>query len=114
MVSAMRLLGFDYVFDTNYSADLTTIEEANEFLRRVKAGGPFPMVSIRITMMAYIPCSAATKYMFIYLFIVFYYDGLFSLLRVALVGLIWWRSNTRNMSITYPLANHPWACWAHW
>lgn len=40
----MRLLGFDYVFDTNYSADLTTMEEAHELLRRVKSGGPFPMV----------------------------------------------------------------------
>jgi iron only hydrogenase large subunit-like protein len=44
LVAAMRLLGFDYVFDTNYSADLTTMEEAHEFIRRVKAGGPFPMV----------------------------------------------------------------------
>ncbi len=43
MVGALRQIGFDYVFDTNYTADLTIMEEANEFLRRLKAGGPFPM-----------------------------------------------------------------------
>eukprot|EP00123_Amoebidium_parasiticum_P009057 comp19201_c0_seq1/m.21928 comp19201_c0_seq1/g.21928 ORF comp19201_c0_seq1/g.21928 comp19201_c0_seq1/m.21928 type:complete len:681 (-) comp19201_c0_seq1:640-2682(-) len=43
MVSAMKHLGFDYVFDTNYSADLTTMEEAYELIRRVQKGGPFPM-----------------------------------------------------------------------
>ena len=34
MVAAARALGFDYVFDTNFSADLTIMEEANEFLER--------------------------------------------------------------------------------
>jgi len=36
MVSALREMGFDDVFDTNFTADLTIIEEGNEFLRRVK------------------------------------------------------------------------------
>eukprot|EP00127_Corallochytrium_limacisporum_P000089 Clim_evm28s3 gene=Clim_evmTU28s3 len=43
LVTALRKLGFDYVFDTQTTADLTIIEEATEFLRRVKEGGPFPM-----------------------------------------------------------------------
>jgi iron-only hydrogenase group A len=43
MVAALRKCGFDKVFDTNFAADLTTVEEANEFIARVKAGGPFPM-----------------------------------------------------------------------
>ncbi|GBG78309.1 hypothetical protein CBR_g26339 [Chara braunii] len=43
MVAALRKLGFDYVFDTNFSADLTIMEEATELLGRVKSGGPFPM-----------------------------------------------------------------------
>lgn len=37
MVTALRNLGFDYVFDTNFAADLTTMEEANEFVERFKA-----------------------------------------------------------------------------
>lgn len=32
MVAALRRLGFDKVFDTNFSADLTIMEEANEFI----------------------------------------------------------------------------------
>jgi iron-only hydrogenase group A len=36
MVSALRELGFDDVFDTNFAADLTILEEGNEFLQRVK------------------------------------------------------------------------------
>lgn len=36
MATAARLLGFDYVFDTNFTADLTIIEEGNEFFKRVK------------------------------------------------------------------------------
>jgi NADH-quinone oxidoreductase subunit G len=35
MVAALKRIGFDYVFDTNFSADLTIMEEANEFLERV-------------------------------------------------------------------------------
>jgi iron-only hydrogenase group A len=43
MVSALRLLGFDAVFDTDFAADLTIVEEANEFLNRFKSGGLLPM-----------------------------------------------------------------------
>ena len=39
MAAALRRLGFNYVFDTNFSADLTIMEEANEFLHRLKVGG---------------------------------------------------------------------------
>ena len=42
MVAALRQVGFDYIFDTNFSADLTIMEEAHEFLSRleeVKASG---------------------------------------------------------------------------
>lgn len=37
MVSALKKLGFDMVFDTNFAADLTIVEEANEFVNRMKA-----------------------------------------------------------------------------
>ena len=43
MVTALKLMGVDEVYDTNFSADMTTILEATEFLERLKAGGPFPM-----------------------------------------------------------------------
>ena len=43
MVSALRALGFDYVFDTDFGADLTIMEEANEFIEWVKEGKPRPM-----------------------------------------------------------------------
>ena len=43
VVSALRKLGFDAVFDTNFGADLTIVEEANELLERVKEGGTLPM-----------------------------------------------------------------------
>jgi len=36
MASALHELGFDYVFDTNFAADLTIMEEGSEFLERVK------------------------------------------------------------------------------
>ncbi len=45
MVTALRRLGFDGVFDTNFSADLTIMEEAHEFLGRVKNGGTLPMIT---------------------------------------------------------------------
>ena len=38
MAAALRALGFDYVFDTSFSADLTIMEEATEFLHRFRAG----------------------------------------------------------------------------
>lgn len=45
MASALRRLGFDRVFDTDFSADLTIMEEAHEFLDRVKNGGVLPMIT---------------------------------------------------------------------
>lgn len=45
MVTALRRLGFDKVFDTDFSADLTIMEEANEFLGRVQNGGVLPMIT---------------------------------------------------------------------
>ena len=45
MISALRRLGFDKVFDTNFTADLTIIEEGNELLQRVKEGGKLPMIT---------------------------------------------------------------------
>ena len=39
MAAALRRLGFDYVFDTNFTADLTIMEEGSEFLHRLKTGG---------------------------------------------------------------------------
>ena len=43
MFTAMRMLGFDKVFDVNFGADLTIMEEANELIHRVKEGGTLPM-----------------------------------------------------------------------
>lgn len=45
MVSALRKLGFDKVFDTDFAADLTIMEEANEFLDRVQNGGKLPLIT---------------------------------------------------------------------
>ena len=45
MVAALRRLGFDQVFDTDFGADLTIMEEANEFLDRVNNGGILPMIT---------------------------------------------------------------------
>jgi NADH-quinone oxidoreductase subunit G/NADP-reducing hydrogenase subunit HndD len=45
LVSALRALGFDKVFDTDFAADLTIMEEATEFLDRVKNGGYMPMLT---------------------------------------------------------------------
>ena len=45
MAAALRRLGFKKVFDTNFSADLTIMEEANELLDRVKNGGVLPMIT---------------------------------------------------------------------
>ncbi len=45
MVAALRRLGFDKVFDTNFAADLTIMEEGTEFLDRVKNGGTLPMIT---------------------------------------------------------------------
>lgn len=43
MNAALRKIGFNYVFDTNFSADLTIMEEATEFLERVKSGQNLPL-----------------------------------------------------------------------
>lgn len=45
MVAALRRLGFDKVFDTDFAADLTIVEEAHEFLDRVQNGGVLPMIT---------------------------------------------------------------------
>ncbi len=45
MVSALKRLGFKKVFDTNFAADLTIMEEATELLDRVKNGGVLPMIT---------------------------------------------------------------------
>ena len=45
MIAALRKLGFDKVFDTNFTADLTIIEEGHELLKRVKEGGKLPMIT---------------------------------------------------------------------
>lgn len=45
MVAALRRLGFDGVFDTDLSADLTIMEEANEFVERVTTGGVLPLIT---------------------------------------------------------------------
>ncbi len=46
MVSALRVLGFNAVFDTDFGADLTIVEEAHEFLTRLQGmGGPLPMIT---------------------------------------------------------------------
>ncbi len=45
MVAALRRLGFDKVFDTDFAADLTIMEEATEFLDRVKNGGKLPLIT---------------------------------------------------------------------
>ena len=45
MVAALKRLGFDGVYDMNLTADLTIMEEATEFLGRVKNGGALPMIT---------------------------------------------------------------------
>ncbi len=45
MVAALRRLGFDKVFDTNFAADLTIMEEANELIGRIQNGGKLPMIT---------------------------------------------------------------------
>jgi len=55
---ACRALGFDYVLDTDFSADLTVIEEANEFQKRVLGNGTLPQFTSC--------CPAWVKYVEIY------------------------------------------------
>lgn len=45
MVNALRRIGFTKVFDTNFAADVTIVEEASEFVHRFKNGGKLPMLT---------------------------------------------------------------------
>jgi len=45
MVAGLRRLGFSKVFDTNFAADLTIIEEGHELIQRIKTGGVLPMIT---------------------------------------------------------------------
>lgn len=45
ITAALRKLGFDYVFDTQFSADLTIMEEGSEFLERINGKGKLPMIT---------------------------------------------------------------------
>ena len=45
MVAALRALGFKHVFDTNFAADLTILEEASEFLHRLQEGDNLPILT---------------------------------------------------------------------
>jgi len=45
MVAGLRLLGFDKVFDTDFAADLTIIEEGNELINRIRNNGTLPMIT---------------------------------------------------------------------
>ncbi|MCL2121116.1 MAG: NADH-dependent [FeFe] hydrogenase, group A6 [Clostridiales bacterium] len=45
MVASLRRLGFDKVFDTNFTADLTIIEEGHEVIERLTTGGKLPVIT---------------------------------------------------------------------
>lgn len=45
MVAALRRIGFDKVFDTNFAADVTIMEEGTEFLNRLRNGGTLPLIT---------------------------------------------------------------------
>ncbi len=45
MVTALKTMGFDKVFDTNTGADFTIMEEANELIERMNNNGTFPMIT---------------------------------------------------------------------
>lgn len=45
MIAALRKIGFDRVFDVNFAADLTIMEEGTEFINRLTNGGVLPMIS---------------------------------------------------------------------
>ena len=45
MVAALRRIGFDRVFDTSFTADLTIVEEGSELVQRIKTGGVLPMLT---------------------------------------------------------------------
>ena len=58
IVNSLKKLGFNYVFDTTFGADLTVVEEANELLSRIKSNTRLPMFSSC--------CSSWVKYAEIY------------------------------------------------
>jgi NADH-quinone oxidoreductase subunit G len=45
MYAALKKIGFDHVFDTNFTADLTIMEEGTELIERVKSGGLLPLIT---------------------------------------------------------------------
>lgn len=45
MYAALRKLGFDRIFDTNFSADLTIMEEGTELINRIATGGTLPLIT---------------------------------------------------------------------
>ncbi|MFA5878930.1 MAG: NADH-dependent [FeFe] hydrogenase, group A6 [Candidatus Margulisiibacteriota bacterium] len=45
VITALRMLGFDYVFDTQFGADLTIVEEASELIERITKGKKMPMIT---------------------------------------------------------------------
>ncbi len=45
LITALRMIGFDKVFDTDFTADLTILEEGTEFIERIKTGGVLPMLT---------------------------------------------------------------------
>lgn len=45
MVASLKVLGFDKVFDTNFGADLTIMEESNELINRLKEGKNLPLIT---------------------------------------------------------------------
>ncbi|MBE7034641.1 MAG: 2Fe-2S iron-sulfur cluster binding domain-containing protein [Ruminococcaceae bacterium] len=45
MATALKMLGFDKVFDTDFAADLTIMEEGTELLNRIKEGGKLPLIT---------------------------------------------------------------------
>ncbi len=45
MVAALRKIGFDKVFDTNFGADMTIMEEANEFVKRIEKNKNLPLIT---------------------------------------------------------------------
>lgn len=45
LYTALRKLGFDKIFDINFGADMTIMEETTEFIKRLENNGPFPMLT---------------------------------------------------------------------
>jgi NADP-reducing hydrogenase subunit HndD len=43
--TALRRIGFEYVFDTDFGADMAVMEEGTELVGRIKNGGPFPLIT---------------------------------------------------------------------